>query len=237
MNLFVITKRELLQFSSAPLTYFIGAVFLFLTGVTFFFSVALSHIFTLYYVFYVASLALLFVSPLLTCRLLSIETRSGTFELLFVTPIRIWEVVIGKFLAVVIVFVTMLTPTFSYLILLFLYGKSNIFVSFSCYVGLILLGAMLMSIGLLSSAISANPVIAAILALFFTFVFWLIGELGAMMSGFLGQFMAYLSMQKHLQYFQMGILNASNIIYFTSATLIMLVIATQLLESNREQVW
>jgi len=233
MNALIITKRELAAFFSSPIAYVVGAAFLFITGLFFYFTVAFESIATLTQVFTVIAVVLLFVAPVLTMRLLAEEARSGTLELLLTAPVRDWEVVVGKFVAAFVFFLAMLTPTLYYLFLLTRYGLPDVPVTFSGYVGIVLLGAMLLSLGVLTSAMSANQIIAAVLGISLALAFWLVGGLGSTVEGPVGNLLTYVGIQNHLADFLVGLVTTSNIVYFLSVTAAALFLATRVLEIRR----
>lgn len=233
MKTFIIARRELAAFFVSPVAYIIGAAFLFITGLFFFFTVALSGVATLVQVFSVISIVLLFVAPILTMRLLAEEARTGTLELLLTSPVRDWEVIIGKFIAAFIFLLAMLIPTLYYLFLLTRYGNPDIPVTFSGYLGVLLLGAMLLSFGTLTSALSSNQIIAAILGITLSLAFWLAGGLGTAFEGPLGDLFEYLSLQSHFTDFLLGLITSTNVVYFLSVTAASLFLATRVLEVRR----
>ncbi len=233
MNALVIAKRELVAFFSSPIAYVVGAAFLFITGLFFYFTVAFESVATLTQVFTVIAVVLLFVAPVLTMRLLAEEARSGTLELLLTAPVRDWEVVIGKFVAAFLFLLAMLAPTLYYLFLLSRYGLPDIPVTFAGYGGIVLLGAMLLSLGVLTSAMSANQIIAAVLGIALALAFWLVGALGSSVEGPVGNLLAYLGIQNHLADFLSGLVSSSNIVYFLSVTAAALFLATRVLEIRR----
>ncbi len=233
MNTFTITRRELLRFFVWSPAYFAAAMFLFVTGLVFFFTIALYNVATLTYVFHIAAFILLFVAPLLTMRLLSTEMRSGALELLLTTPVHNWEVIVGKFLAAFLLFVFMLIPTLIYPALLLIYHSSDILVTISSYMGLLLLGAMFISLGILTSALTLNPLKAATSAIALSLSFWLIGWPGNMINSFVGNIFTYLSIQEHFKGFILGLITINNIVYFLSIILAALFMATRILEVKR----
>ncbi len=234
MKTWIITKRELAALFVSPLAYVVGAAFLFITGLFFFFTVALAGLASLAEVLNVIGVVLLFVAPILTMRLLAEEARSGTLELLLTSPIRDGEVVLGKFLAVFIFLLALLLPTLYYLFWLTHLGNPDIPVTLSGYLGVILLGAMLLSCGLLTSAMTANQMIAAVLAVAFSLFFWLAGALGAALGeGPLGDIFTYLSVQEHFTDFLLGLITTNNIVYFLSVTAAALFLTTRILEVRR----
>ena len=233
MNTFVIAKRELGAFFVSPMAYIVGAAFLFITGLYFVMMLAVDNVATLNQVFLVISIVLLFLAPLLTMRLLAEEARSGTLELLLAAPVRDWEVVLGKFLAVFTFFVALLIPTLYFLFLLTRFDSPDIPVTLSGYWGIILLGAMLISLGVLTSTISTNQIMAAGLGIMLSVAFWLIGGLAYFFPGFAGNLLKYLSIQEHLFDFMLGLISSTNIIYFFSITAAALFLAIRILEIRR----
>jgi ABC-2 type transport system permease protein len=233
MNTFVIAKREAAAFFTSPTAYIVGAAFLFITGLFFFLTVAGDGVATLAQVFFTTGVILLFVAPILTMRLLAEEARSGTLELLMTAPVRDWEVVLGKFLAAWLFFILMLLPTLYYLFLLAQYGNPDLSVTLSGYLGVILLGGMLLSLGVLTSALTANQIVAAMLGVVFSLLFWLSGVLGGTLGGAAGGFFTHLSMQAHFSDFVFGLITSANIIYFLSVTAGALFLATRALEARR----
>lgn len=233
MNTFVIAKRELTAFFASPLSYIIWAVFLLVTALFFVLTVAINGIATLTQVFQAVSISLLIIAPVLTMRLLAEEVRLGTLELLLTTPVRDWEVVIGKFLAAFVFFITMLAPTLIYLFFLIGYGQPDLPVIISGYIGVIFLGGMLLSVGVLASALSANQVMSAGLGVAVSLTLWLTGGLGHAFQGLPSHFLEYLSIQRHFFDFARGLISSTNLVYFLSLTAASLFGATRILEMKR----
>ncbi len=233
MNALVIAKREIAAYFLSPIAYVVGAAFLFITGLFFYLTVAFDYQASLSQVFTVIAVILLFVAPILTMRLLAEEARSGTLELLMTAPVRDWEVVLGKFVAAFLFFVALLIPTLYYLLVLVFYGAPDLPVTFAGYLGLVLLGGMLLSLGLLTSAMSANQIIAAVLGIALALTFWLVGGLAATLPGPLGTILAYLAVQNHFDNFLVGLITTSTIVYFLSVTAAALFLATRVLEIRR----
>lgn len=233
MNTLVIARRELATFFTSPLAYMTGAAFLFVTGLVFFFTDVLDNIASLTQLFEAMSVMLLFFVPVLTMRLFSSEVRSGTLELLLTTPVQNSEVVMGKFLAAFLFFVVILAPTVSYLLILMYYGNPDLPVTFSGYFGVVLLGTMLISLGVLTSVLFDNQIIAAILATGLSLFFWLVGEVGAVIGGTMGYIIGYLSIRNHFTDFVLGLVTTNNIVYFLSITVGILFITSHILQVRR----
>ena len=166
----IITK-EILSFFTSPTGYIVGMIFLLGTGI--FFTIDLGNPFpeaslTRFFVgldfgqttFGGVTLILILIAPILTMRLISEEQKLGTIELLLTSPVRDWEIIIGKFIASFIFLLFMIGLTLYYPILLFLLADPDPCPIYSGYLGLILYGALTLSIGLLASTLNSNQIVS-----------------------------------------------------------------------------
>lgn len=233
MNLLVIAKRELGAYFASPVAYIVSATFLFITGLIFFGTLIFIEQATMWNVFNVIGVVMLFVAPVLTMRLLAEEARMGTLELLMTSPVRDWEVVLGKFVAAFTFYLAMLLPTVAYVFLLIWMGRPNIPVILSGYLGVVLMGAMFLSFGVLTSAMSANQIVAAVLGVGLTLGSWLAGILGYAFGDMGSSLFDYLSVQQHYADCLLGLVNSSSIVYFLSGTIGALFLATRVVELRR----
>lgn len=233
MNILIITKRELWHLFLSPGTYFTGAIFLFCTGLSFFFTVALNDGGTFAWFFYSVAVILLFVIPFLTMPLFSAEAHSGALEILLAAPVRPWEVVAGKFLAALFTFIMWLVPTLTYLLLLAGFYNPHGPTMVSGYLGTVLLGAMLISIGGLASVLFARKFVAVILTIAFSLFLWLAGSTGVNPASIVSRIFSYASIQEHFAHFVLGLITANNLIYFLTATIGFLFVTTRILETRK----
>jgi ABC-2 type transport system permease protein len=183
--------------------------------------------------FSIAYWTLFFFIPALTMRLLAEENRSGTIELLLTRPVNDWQVVIGKFLATLILIVIALFLTLPYYITVSQLGHIDHGAVWSGYLGLILMSAMYISIGLFASSISSNQIVGFLLALFIGIFFHIIFDvLASSMHGFFGGLLDYLSLSTHFDSISRGVIDTKDLIYFLSIIFIGL-IATEAMLSKR----
>ncbi len=181
----------------------------------------------------------LFVAPLLAMRLLSEEQRSGTLELLMTSPVRDWHVVLGKWLAALVVgLVIIATTLLQVFIMNGLAAPKGIDVgpTVTGYVGLLLLVATLLAVGVLTSALTENQVVAAFLAIIASLALWFLGFVGQAMASpdsVLGAVLNHMGLLKHLDSFNQGTLDTRDILYFAAITVGALYLATRVLESRR----
>jgi len=233
-NLMAVTRRETKAYFTMPSAYVVGAMFLILTGVFFVFDIdqpfAEAGVRGL---IDWASFFLIFLAPLLTMRLLAEEQKLGTLELLLTSPVREWEVVLGKYIASLIMLLAILAVTSYYVILMYIFGTPDSGPVLSAYMGLILYGAAALSIGLLGSSLSSNQIVAAVVGTAVLLFFSFINRVSAVIEGAPASFLDALSMESRLADFTRGIIDTSHVIYFLSLIAIFVFITIRALETRR----
>ncbi|MCB9098945.1 MAG: ABC transporter permease subunit [Anaerolineales bacterium] len=230
MNALVVAKREFETFLVSPTAYLIGAFFLFITGIVFSFNIVVYERATLAPVFETAGVSLIFFIPILMSHLLVREFQRGTLELLMTSPVAMWEIVLGKFLAAFLFLMVILAPTVAYLFILIYYGQPDLPVIWVGYLGLLLFGGLVISLVVLSSAMCTSQLTAIILSITLAAFFWLIGRLDSVINGEVGTILAYLSSQHHFLDFVVGIMTLSNITYFITMIVGVLYLTTHILK-------
>lgn len=179
------------------------------------------------------SIVMLLMTPLLTMRLLAEERKSGAMELLLTYPLRDVEVVTGKFLACFTVFVAMLAGTITFPILLLTLGNPEPVPIFTGYLGLLLLGSAFISLGLFTSSLTENQIVAASVSFAMLFCFWLMSYSSVFLSPGLGRVIAYLAITDHLEGLAKGVIDSADVIYYFNFTLLFLFLTLRSLESKR----
>ena len=233
-NLMAVIKRETKAYFTMPSAYVVGAMFLILTGVFFVFDITQPFAEAgVRGLIDWASFFLIFLAPLLTMRLLAEEQKLGTLELLLTSPVREWEVVIGKYIASLIMLLAILAVTSYYVILMYIFGTPDSGPVLSAYMGLILYGAAALSIGLLGSSLSSNQIVAAVVGTAVLLFFSFINRVSAVIEGAPASFLDALSMESRLADFTRGIIDTSHVIYFVSLIAIFVFITIRALETRR----
>jgi len=171
---YFIFKKEVQNYFLSPIAYIITGFFILLSG--YFFSTFLisQKLANLAGFFLNTSTTFLFIMPILTMNLLAGEASDGTEELLFTLPVKIYSVVLGKYFSAVFLLLFMLSITFVYPIILFIYGSPEIGTMISGYLGIFLIGSASISIGIFSSSLTNNQVSSAITGFFILLIFWVI---------------------------------------------------------------
>jgi ABC-2 type transport system permease protein len=235
-NTLAIAKRELIAYFTSPVAYVVTAMFLVIMGLLF------GYVLTAPLQYRVADLSpvlgsipviLLLVAPALTMRLLAEEQRSGTIELLLTAPVRDWEVVGGKYLASLTLFLTMVALTLYYPLILMAFGNPDLGVLAASYIGVILLGGSFLSLGLLASSLTQNQVVAAMISFGLILSLWLVGFLSGVVTGPGADIVDYISIVAHYGDFMKGIVASKDVIYYLSIIGGALFLATRSLETRR----
>jgi len=238
-KIWVVATRELRSFFDSLMAYIMLILFLGFSG--FFTWIYGSDIFfinqaTLQGFFGIAYWTLFFFIPALTMRLLAEENRAGTIELLQTRPVSDWQIVVGKFLAALILICIALALTLPYYITVASLGPIDHGGVWSGYLGLILMSGVYISIGLFASSISSNQIVGFLLALFIGIFFHIIFEvLASNLPGALGNIFNYLSMSAHYESISRGVIDSKDLIYYFSLIFLGLV-STEMVLSKRSFV-
>lgn len=227
--IWIIAKRELDSFFDSLIAYIMLVLFLGFSG--FFTWILGSDIFfvgqaSLESFFNVAYWTLFFFIPALTMRLLAEEKKTGTIELLLTKAVTDRQVIIGKFLSTLLLVLAALVFTVPYVITLSNIGNIDTGEILCGYIGLLLMSGMYISIGLYSSSITSNQIVAFLTALFIGLFFHIIfGTLAQQFHGWIGQVFNALSLANHFESISRGVLDTRDLIYFLSIIFIGLFLA------------
>lgn len=160
------------------------------------------------------SIVLLLLSPLLTMRLYAEERKSGTLELLFTYPLTDQTTLLAKWTAVMTAYIVLLAGTLPSVALLGYLGKPEWKPIFCGYLGLVLMGGSFMSLGILTSSLTENQIVAAVSSFGALLMFWIIGWARNLVGPGTGAFFEYISITKHLDTFTKGVLDSRDLIYY-----------------------
>jgi len=235
-NMLTIARRELQAYFVSPIAYVVSAAFLLIMGAVFSIVLVNSREATLRYTFGngFVLIFILLMAPALTMRLLAEEQRSGTLELLLTAPVRDWEVVLGKFLASLGLWAAMLALTLVYpAIILVLGGDLDRGPAVSVYLGMLLLGSGFLAIGVLTSALTQNQVIAFVVGVGIGLMLWLIEFVPAVIRAPLAEVFSYLGVFQHYFDLTRGVIDTKDVIYLLSLSAAALFLATQVVEARR----
>lgn len=228
-----IFRREMHAYFYSPVAYIVISVFLLITGWFFTGQMFLANDSSLRSVFDIVPFIFIFFVPAITMRLLSEERKSGTIELMFTMPISDTEIILGKFLAGLGLLVVGILFTLPYAFSLMILGKPDLGMMVTSYVGLVLMGAAYVSIGIFASTISRNQVISFIIAFAIIFALTMLRQFLMVMPPYLVPVLQYLSIDYHYENISRGVLDSRNVIYYLSLVTFMLALARISLESRK----
>ncbi len=234
-NIWSITKKEIKTYFSTPIAYVVIFVFLVVTGFFFyslimwFNSQAIQMAQNPYYaqqmninqmvyatLFHNISIILLFMLPLLTMRLFSEEMKSGTDELLYTSPLSVSQIVLGKYIAALVVLAVMLGLSASLSVFTFVYGNPELPQILNGYLGLFLMGAAFIGAGVFFSSLTRNQIISAILTFGALILFLVLNWASNFASGLWKSVLDYISIFQHFDDMTRGILDTKDLVYYLS---------------------
>ncbi len=228
-----LARKELYSYFYSPIAYVVMVIYLAFAGWFFFSRFFLFGELELRTFFEIAPMLLMFLAPAVTMRLLSEEINTGSYEMLMTLPISETQVLLGKLLAAVGFLAILLGITLFYPLTLSTLGRLDWGPVLTGYLGLFLLGTMFMAIGIFSSALTRNQIVAFILGFAINFALYLSDKfLSFLPSGVVGIF-EYLGVEYHFQGFIRGLVDSKDLIYFASMT-VLAFYATRLILERRK---
>jgi len=232
----IIAKRELKTFFDSLVAYVLIVIFLGLSG--FFTWLYGSDVFfvgqaTMTPFFSVAFWTFFFFIPAITMRMFAEENKTGTIELLLTKAVTDWQVVLGKFLSCCLLVAIALAFTLPYYFTISWLGPIDHGAVWCGYLGILLMSAAYIGVGLFASSITNNQIVAFLLALFVGMFFHIIFEvLSGSMSGFLSELFNFLSVSVHFNSLSKGVIDSKDLIYFLSIAFFGMVLSESMLSKR-----
>jgi ABC-2 type transport system permease protein len=252
-NTLAIAGKELRILFTSPMAYVVTAVFILITGYLYYNIVLYASTQSMQIMrvqgalpqinlndlvfrptFHNMSVILMLTLPMITMRLLAEEKKIKTIELLMTSPVSIFAIVMGKYLAAMAVFTLMLALTVYMPLLMGYYGSLQWMPILTGYLGIWILGGVFIAVGLLASSLTENQIIASFIGFGTILLLWLIGWISQTLSDSpLGPILAYLSIGEHTENFIKGMIDTSDLTYQASLIILGLFITHRVLESQR----
>lgn len=248
--IWLIARRDLRAYFSSPIAYIVFAVFLILIGWMFFnllsFYVSQQMQFAamnfgqkptindnvLKPLFGNMNVLLLMLTPFVTMRLFSEERRDHTIELLMTAPIRPVFVVLGKFLSALILLSFMVALTLVYAVILSNMAKPDWGVFLTSYLGLFLVSATYVAVGLFWSSTTENQIVSVVLTFGTLLFFWLISWAAHSAGTFWAEVLNHLSIIGHYSNFGQGVIDTTDVVFYLSAVFLGLFFTVISFDSN-----
>ena len=220
--------REIKSFFGSPIGYLVIAIFLIINGLFLWvfngeYNIPNSGFADMTPFFTLAPWIFVFLIPAVTMRSFSDERKQGTLELLLTKPLSVWQITNGKFIGAMLLIWIAILPTFIYVQVISSLGmpEGNIDMgsTVGSYFGLLFLIAAYSAIGIFTSTLSDNQIVAFILAVFLCFFFYFGFEGFATIIPFFSSAISALGMQNHFKSMSRGVIDTRDMIYFISLTI------------------
>jgi ABC-2 type transport system permease protein len=251
MNTLTICRKELSSYFRSPIAYGVMAFFAIITGFFFYSGVRLFVVQQVRMSMMGQSVPLnvdewvvrnvlqniavigLFVIPMITMRLFAEEKGAGTIELLVTSPIRDNEIIVGKWLAALILYACMLGLSLINMGVLFAYGKPDWRPMMIGYLGLVLQGGCLLAIGTWISTWSKKQIVAGVAGFAICLLLWVLEWVSSFESSTTLQVLAYMSVLSHFDTFSRGVLDLKDAVYYLTMIALGLFLTARSMESMR----
>lgn len=251
-NIWSLVKKEVRAYFGSPIAYVVIAGFLLLVGyfyyslISWFNATAMQMAQNPYYaqqvninemvfspLFHNMTIILILVAPLLTMRLLAEEKKTGTDELLFTSPLSVGEIVLGKYIAALVMWVIMLGLTVLLSLFAFAFGNPELAPWLTGYLGLFLVGALFLAIGLFFSSLTENQIVAAFLTVVTLLLLLVLNWVTSSGGGSWRSVLGYLSFSDHFGQLTQGILDTKDLVYFLTFSFFGLFLTHSVIQSRR----
>jgi ABC-2 type transport system permease protein len=251
MNTFIICRKELISYFRSPIAYAVMAGFGLISGIFF-------YLFVYAFVRQGMMAAMqgqsfpmnidesivrgvlqnlgvfgLFFLPMITMRLFAEEKRSGTIELLATSPLSDIEIVVGKWLGAMILYMSMVGLAMISFLTLFAYGTPDWRPMMVGFLGLLLQGGALLAIGTFISSCTKNQIVAGVLGFGTVLILWTLSYWYDFDNSAFARVLNYISVLSHQDSFAKGVLDLKDIIYYVSMIVLGLFLTARSLESIR----
>ena len=250
-NVRVICRKELKSYFASPIAYGLMAFFALVSGYFFYAAVAIFvtrgmemqmmgrgmpmdvNEWVVRPVLSNVSVIGLFMIPMITMRLFAEEKRSGTIELLMTSPVRDWEIILGKWSAALLMYAAILGVSLVNVSVLFAYGSPDWKPLLVGYLGLILQGGCLLALGTFLSTTTKNQIVAGAGTFAVCLMLWVISWLTEFNTESYAKVIGYLSVVTHFESFAKGVIDTKDLIFYLSMIFFGLFLSARSLESLR----
>jgi ABC-2 type transport system permease protein len=239
--MYPILKKEFTSFFASPIAYLVIGVFLLINGLFLFifnddFNILNAGFADVTPFFYLAPWVFLFLIPAITMKSFADEFNTGTIELLKTNPVSDWQIIFGKFLASLLLVIIAIIPTFIYVYTVYQLGNPLGNIDFGStigsYLGLLFLASTYTAVGLFTSTLSKNQIVAFILSVFITFILFYGFDAIATSLDSSSFAIQQLGINEHFKSISRGVIDTRDIVYFLSVTFFFLFITKTRLDNE-----
>jgi ABC-2 type transport system permease protein len=180
-----------------------------------------------------ASTITLFLLPMISMRLIAEEKRTGTIELLLTSPVTDIEIILGKWLGAIVLYLCVLFMSMLNISMLFIWSKPDWKPLLVGYLGLLLQGACLLAIGTFISAVCKNQIVAGGVTFFVCLLLWLMSWFTANDPAWYMQGLNYIAIVTHMENFQKGLVSSKDVVFYFSMIFFSLFLTHRAMDSLR----
>lgn len=235
-NVLAIAQKELRSYFVSPIAYAVAAILISVSAAFQWSQLAFGVNqlqANLLGLFGPMQIVLVFLAPAITMRLFAEEQSSGTLELLFTHPVREWEIVIGKYLAALGLFLAIVVLTMWNVVLLFIFGEPDVGPLVTGYIGMIFTGAAFLAVGLMTSTFTRSQIVAWVVAIGILLLMLLLPQIATLAGPPVDVIVRYMGYSEHNTALIRGLLELRDVVYYLSFIALFLFLTERSLETRR----
>lgn len=234
MKTLTIWKKEVLGHATSPRAYVMVSLMIFFSATIFWIgNLQEGRDSSMRGITGLLTFLLLAITPILTMRVLAEENSRGTLELLLTSPVREAEIVLGKFLGVLTLYLALFAVTLVFPAILLRIAEPQLGMMGAQYLGMILCSMAFISVGVFASSITESQVIAAVVSYLLLLFFWIAGFFSEALPSKVGKVVGAAGLLPHIENFGKGIIDAVDVFYYLAFTAVFLFLAIRAIEARR----
>ena len=223
--MFAVVKKELKSYLLSPIGYIFIGLFLLMFSILFYNSIFSSGVAYFQYTFYDAATIMTFLIPVLTMRMFSEERKNGTEQLLLTSPRSLVSVVMGKFLAAMIIVLVTILGTFIHFLILKHFASPDVRVALCTMLGFFLLCMAYVSFGMFASSITENQIVASVLTIGVFILMWFLPGVSEKFYDF--------SLMYMFDHFPNGVIALNEVVRFVSFSILFILLTIIILQRRK----
>lgn len=231
--MYAILKNEIKNYFVSSPAYISIGLFIFISSIYYFIGNIYNQSSDLSNLFNAMGLVLLFIIPIITARSIAEDRRNGMEVILITSPSKLSHIVLGKYLAVLLVFFVMIAISFVYPIISYIFSNFSIIPLIGQYLGLILLGGSMIAFGIFISSLTESVVAASIISVISLMAMMILDPLGDILGGVVSKIFNWFSIFSKYDNLNRGILGLDDIVYYFSFIFVFLFLTIRVIEKRR----
>lgn len=220
-----VIKKELKSYLLSPIGYIFIGLFLLMFSLLFYGSTFYSRTMYFQYAFYNASTIITFLIPVLTMRMFAEERKNGTEQLLLTSPRSLVSIVLGKFIAAIIIVLLAVLGTLIHLAVLCHFGEPDMNVAMVTILGFFLLSIAYVAFGMFASSITENQIVACVVTIGVFIAMWFLPNVSKIFEN--------ISLISRFENFPQGVIALNEVVTFVSFTILFILLTIIVLQRRK----